>query len=129
MIGFIYWRTSDEAATEVHQQVVEQGKVLSDVYRSGGKAALYDAIQDTISYADAPAGVDPGAERKAEVAARRRLHQPRRFGKCCGRDRRHEAALMIQPLRVALFGHAVTDEGQARRAQRDQLVRVDREIG
>ena len=31
VIGFIYWRTSDEAATEVHQQVVEQGKVLSDV--------------------------------------------------------------------------------------------------
>jgi signal transduction histidine kinase len=52
VIGFIHWRTSDEAASEVHQQVVEQGKVLSDVYRSGGKAALYDAIQDTIAYAD-----------------------------------------------------------------------------
>src|SRR5947208_17170309 len=51
VIGFIYWRTSDEAATEVHQQVVEQGKALSDVYRSGGKAALSGAIQDTISYA------------------------------------------------------------------------------
>jgi signal transduction histidine kinase len=52
VIGFIYFRTHDEALTEVHQQVVEQGKVLSDVYRSGGKAALTDAIQDTISYAD-----------------------------------------------------------------------------
>ncbi len=52
VIGFIYYRTSDEAAAEVHQQVVEQGKVLADVYRSGGKAALTDAVQDTISYAD-----------------------------------------------------------------------------
>jgi signal transduction histidine kinase len=52
VIGFIHWRTHDEAVTEVRQQVVEQGKVLSDVYRSGGKAALTDAIQDTIAYAD-----------------------------------------------------------------------------
>src|SRR4051794_18363138 len=57
VIGFIYWRTSDEAAAEVHQQVVEQGKVLSDVYRSGGKRALYDAVQDTIAYADAETAV------------------------------------------------------------------------
>jgi signal transduction histidine kinase len=72
VIGFIYWRTSDEAATEVHQQVVEQGKVLSDVYRSGGKAALYDAIQDTISYADpqtAVALLDPhGAQQLGNLA-------------------------------------------------------------
>ena len=52
VIGFIYLRTHDEAVSEVHQQVVEQGKVLSDIYRSGGKAALNDAIQDTIIYAD-----------------------------------------------------------------------------
>ena len=52
VIGFIYWRTHDEAVSTVRQQVVEQGKVLSDVYRSGGKAALDDAIEDTIAYAD-----------------------------------------------------------------------------
>jgi signal transduction histidine kinase len=52
VIGFIYFRTHDEAVSEVHQQVTEQAKVLSDVYRSGGKAALYDAIEDTIAYAD-----------------------------------------------------------------------------
>jgi signal transduction histidine kinase len=72
VIGFIYWRTSDEAAAEVHQQVVEQGKVLSDVYRSGGKRALYDAIQDTIAYADpetAVALLDPrGNEQMGNVA-------------------------------------------------------------
>jgi len=52
VIGFIYFRTHDEAVATVHQQVLEQGKVLADVYRSGGKAALDDAIQDTMTYAD-----------------------------------------------------------------------------
>ena len=52
VIGFIYYRTHDEAAATVHQQVIEQGKVLADVYRSGGKPALDDAIHDTMTYAD-----------------------------------------------------------------------------
>src|SRR5438874_40281 len=52
VIGFIYIRTHDEAAATVHQQVIEQGKVLADVYRSGGKRALDDAIHDTMTYAD-----------------------------------------------------------------------------
>ena len=52
VIGFIYLRTHDEAVATVHQQVVEQGKVLADVYRSGGKPALDDAIEDTMTYAD-----------------------------------------------------------------------------
>jgi signal transduction histidine kinase len=52
VIGFIHWRTHDEAVVTVHRQVVEQGKVLSDVYKSGGKAALDDAIQDMMTYAD-----------------------------------------------------------------------------
>ena len=33
VIGFIYFRTHDEAVATVHQQVLEQGKVLADVYR------------------------------------------------------------------------------------------------
>lgn len=52
IIGFIYYRTHDEAAVTVHRQVIEQGKVLADVYRSGGPAALNDAIDDTMTYAD-----------------------------------------------------------------------------
>jgi len=52
VIGFIYLRTHDEAVATVHRQVIEQGKVLEDVYRSGGNAALDDAIGDTITYAD-----------------------------------------------------------------------------
>ncbi len=52
VIGFIYWRTHDEAVATVHHQVVDQGKVLADVYRSGGTSALNDAVEDTITYAD-----------------------------------------------------------------------------
>lgn len=52
VIGFIYYRTHDEAAATLRQQVVEQGKVLADVYHSGGKSALDGAIHDTMAYAD-----------------------------------------------------------------------------
>ena len=57
VIGFIYIRTHDEAAATLHQQVIEQGKVLADVYESGGKSALDDAIRDTMTYADAQTAV------------------------------------------------------------------------
>ena len=43
-------------------------------------------------------------------------------------DGGHVAALVVEPLRVALLGHAVADERQPRRAERDQLVRIDRQI-
>ena len=57
VIGFIYYQTHDEALATVRRQVVEQNKVLSDVYRTGGKAALDDAIQDTLTYADPQSAV------------------------------------------------------------------------
>ena len=52
VLGFIYWRTHDEALTTVRRQVAEQGKVLSDMYRLGGRRALDDAVEDTITYGD-----------------------------------------------------------------------------
>ena len=52
VIGFIYGRTHDEAVASLHRQVTEQSKVLTDVYRSGGKQALDEAIDDTLAYAD-----------------------------------------------------------------------------
>ncbi|HEY7005767.1 MAG TPA: ATP-binding protein [Sphingomicrobium sp.] len=52
VISFIYVRTRDEAVAATHRQVVEQSKVLTDVYRTGGKAALDGAVDDTLSYAD-----------------------------------------------------------------------------
>lgn len=45
-----------------------------------------------------------------------------------GCDRCHEAAFVIEPLRVAFLSNAVADEGEPRRTERDQLVRVDRKI-
>jgi signal transduction histidine kinase len=67
VIGFIQWRTHDDAVSTVHQQVIEQGKVLTDVYRSGGRASLYDAIEDTLTYADPQTVVallDPSGHKK-----------------------------------------------------------------
>ena len=52
VLGFIYWRTHDEAASALQRQVTEQGAVLADVYRTGGMPALTDAIQDSTSYGD-----------------------------------------------------------------------------
>ena len=52
VISFIYVRTHDEGVASLHRQVTEQSKVLTDVYRSGGKAALDDAIDDSLAYAD-----------------------------------------------------------------------------
>ena len=43
-------------------------------------------------------------------------------------DGRHVAALMIEPSRVSLFGNAVADKNGSRRAQRDELVRVHRNV-
>lgn len=52
VIGFIHLRTRDQAVATLRQQVIEQGKVLADVERSGGRRALDDAIEDTMAYAD-----------------------------------------------------------------------------
>src|SRR5437868_9907644 len=52
VIGFIYYRTHDEAVATVRSQVTEQSRVLADVYRSGGPPALNGAIQDTMTYGD-----------------------------------------------------------------------------
>lgn len=67
VIGFIYFRTHDEAVVTVHQQVLEQAKVLSDVYRSGGKPALDDAIGDTMTYGDPQTVIALIAPRGGEI--------------------------------------------------------------
>lgn len=73
VIGFIYERTHDEAVASLHRQVVEQSKVLTDVYRTGGKTALNGAIDDTLAYADPQTAValvsNDGRELKGNLAA------------------------------------------------------------
>lgn len=73
VIGFIHLRTYDEAASTVRRQVVEQAKVLADVYNSGGEQALGDAIDDTLVYADPQTAVGlfdrAGRELKGNIAS------------------------------------------------------------
>ena len=57
VLGFIQLRTHDEAISEQRRQVVEQGTVLADVYRTGGMPALVDGINDTVTYGDPQSAV------------------------------------------------------------------------
>ena len=127
VIGFIYYRTHDEAVATVHRQVVEQGKVLADVYRSGGKTALDDAIEDTLTYADPqsavallePTGVRswaisptvPPASCRCGKATRTRLVR------CAGRRPRSEAAFAVHHLPTGqwLVSGRIAGEGLALR--------------
>jgi len=52
VLGFIQWRTHDEAVSAQRRQVIEQGAVLADIYRTGGMRALSGGIEDSVTYAD-----------------------------------------------------------------------------
>jgi len=123
VIGFIYWRTHDEAVSQMRQQVVEQDKVLTDVYRSGGQPALEDAVQDTVNYADPQAVVAlldaAGRERFGNVAG---LSQPRlsegvrnSFVRLRGQPTPRRAALVTHRLRNGqwLVSGRISGEGLA----------------
>lgn len=128
VIGFIYYRTHDDAVVTLHQQVVEQGKVLADVYRSGGKSALDDAIGDTITYGDpqtAIALIAPGAgEILGNIESESATLIPRQEGfhsalvRLKGQTTLREAALVVHRLpngqwlasgRLAGAGFAIRD--------------------
>ena len=108
VIGFIYARTHDDAVTTLHRQVVEQAKVLSDVYHTGGKAALTNAVGDTLDYADPQTVVgllDPrGRELIGNIAA---VPAPQSFQegyrnsllRLRGQPGPHQAAIVLQRLR------------------------------
>jgi signal transduction histidine kinase len=57
VLGFIQWRTHDEAVSAQRRQVVEQGAVLADIYRTGGMPALGDGVEDTLTYGDPQSAV------------------------------------------------------------------------
>ena len=108
VIGFIYWRTHDEALSTVRRQVVEQGKVLSDMYRLGGSRALDDAVEDTMTYGDpqtAVALIDrSGRQVRGNLAAVPAAASPLREGyrsgllRLRGQTTPREAALVIHRL-------------------------------
>jgi len=122
VIGFIYWRTHDEAVSQMRQQVVEQDKVLADVYRTGGQPALDDAIQDTIAYADPQAVValfEPrGREQIGNVTG---FSQPLTEGthsvfvRVKGQPTPHQATVITRRLRTGqwLISGRLTGEGLA----------------
>jgi signal transduction histidine kinase len=108
VIGFIYWRTHDEALSTVHRQVVEQGKVLSDMYRLGGRAALEDAVEDTITYGDPQTAVAlfdrKGRQKLGNLAALPQSAEPFQEGyrntvlRLSGQTTPREAALVVHRL-------------------------------
>jgi signal transduction histidine kinase len=107
VIGFIYWRTHDEALSTMRQQLVEQDKVLTDMFRTGGDAALVDAVGDTMNYADPQTVValftPDGKERSGNVTG---LSQPLAEG-----TRSVFVRLKDQPTprRAALITHRLKD--------------------
>jgi signal transduction histidine kinase len=128
VIGFIYFRTHDQAVATVHQQVIEQGKVLADVYRSGGNPALDDAIADMMAYADGQSlaalvdsrGVEINGNLDATPAALLPLREGYRNGlvRLNGQATPREAALVLHRLsngqwlvsgRIAGEGLAIRD--------------------
>ncbi|MFL6730966.1 MAG: sensor histidine kinase [Sphingomicrobium sp.] len=125
VIGFIYYRTHDEAAATVHRQVLEQGKVLADVYRSGGKAALDDAINDTMTYADPQTAVallaSNGHEIRGNIEAVSASVRPLQEGyrnaliRLRGQTTPREAALVVHRLssRQWLVSGRIAGEGLA----------------
>ena len=127
VIGFIYFRTHDEAAATVHRQVIEQAKVLADVYRSGGQAALDDAVNDTIAYADnqtviALVGAD-GQVAKGNIEPLSAAGVPRQEGyhesllRLRGQPAPREAALIVHRLPSQwLISGRLAGEGYAIRA-------------
>lgn len=84
VLGFIYWRTHDEAASALQRQVIEQSAVLADVYRTGGMPALTDAIEDSTTYGDPQTAVglfdSSGRQQMGNLATLPRTGEPSRDG-------------------------------------------------
>lgn len=84
VLGFIQWRTHDEAVSAQRRQVIELGAVLADVYRTGGMRALVDGIEDTATYGDQQTAVglfaSDGREVVGNLAAMPRAKRPIREG-------------------------------------------------
>ena len=101
-------------------QAVELGRNFSRLLGVGGS----EEANAEVRLADAPAGVDARPQRKAEVAAARRLHQPRGFGKRRKADvlpPRHDP----QALRHERPVEALQARDVRHGAERDQVEKVE----
>jgi signal transduction histidine kinase len=52
LLAFIHLRTHDDAFDVLRQRATEEARALDDVYRSGGRAALDEAIRETLAAGD-----------------------------------------------------------------------------
>lgn len=122
VIGFIHFRTHDEAVATLRLQVTEQKAVLADVYHSGGMAALERAIDDMVDAVDpqaVAAVLDPaGRPLIGNVARANRLNAPITEGdrvallRLRNQSTPHEAQIALQRLpagRWLLSGRTVGD--------------------
>ncbi|TVV71934.1 sensor histidine kinase [Sphingomonas solaris] len=108
LIGFVWWRTHDDALAALRGQAVEQARALSDVYADGGVRALRATIADLRDAGDprfVAALLDgagrprdgnivshiPGAERHVAGFQIVRLH-------AAGTAATEEAGVVIRPL-------------------------------
>ena len=84
VLGFIQWRTHDEAVSAQRRTVVEQGAVLADIYNTGGMRAIGDGIEDTLAYGDPQTAVGlfdaNGRQITGNLAAMPRTKGPLRGG-------------------------------------------------
>jgi signal transduction histidine kinase len=138
VVGFIHWRTHDQAITTLRHEVVEQGAVLADVYRTGGMPALKDAIDDTVSFADEQTAIglfdSKGRAIMGNLASLPRSGQPLQEGyrsallRFDERTTPQEAALVLHrlPNGVWLVSGRASGEGLALRdtLERSLLVAV-----
>jgi signal transduction histidine kinase len=108
VLGFIQWRTHDEAVSAQRRLVVEQGAVLADIYRTGGMRALADGIEDSVTYGDPQTAVGlfhpDGREAVGNLAAMPRTRGPIREGyqnalvRFAKQPAPHEAAIVAHRL-------------------------------
>ena len=80
--------------------MIEQGKVLADVYRSGGKPALDDAIHDTMTYADPQTAVavlgSDGHQIEGNLNCTSRNRWTRVLSRSCRRSRQSDGSALIR---------------------------------
>ena len=111
-------------------QHLDRPPLLVQAVELGGDGARFlgvlgrEQAHAKVRLAHPAAGIDPGPEREAEVAARRRLHQPRRFGQ--GRQPkvappRHDPEALRHEGTVERL--QASDVGD--RAQRDEVEEVE----
>jgi signal transduction histidine kinase len=92
LLGFVHLRTHDDELGGLRQNAIEQSDVLGDVYRSGGRSALGDAIADSLGDDPEMVATLVGSDGKAQAG---NLSVPLAAGE------RRRAGFQVMPVRIA----------------------------